>query len=108
MARFWQEPGTQRVVVPAGKFVCREYHAVYNKKSITIFFSNKIPLYPVKVLIPGYNLIIRLVAFGKGMESRFLPPADTAPQDAADNNPTDELSPRVPASSETGSGTEAK
>jgi len=107
-ARFWQEPGTQRVVVPAGRFVCKEYHAVYNKKSITIFFSNKIPLYPVKVLIPGYNLIIKLAAFGKGMESRFLPPADTAPQSPVDKTPVDEHSPIVPANSEAGSGARTK
>ncbi len=79
-ARFWEEPGTERVIVPAGTFSCKSYHAVYNKKAITIFFSNKIPLYPVKVVIPGYSLIIRLVAFGKGMESHFLPSENSSPR----------------------------
>lgn len=72
-ARFRRDPGMEVVVVPAGRFSCKVYRGVYDDKFIQIFFSDKIPLYPVKVVIPGYELTIRLVAFGKGMESRFSP-----------------------------------
>jgi len=103
-ARFWQEPESQRVVVvPAGKFSCKRYQAVFNKKLIRIFFSNKIPLYPVMVVIPHYNLTIRLIAFGKGKESRFLPKASLAPRDAPGKSTLEELSPRQPDTSQAGS-----
>jgi len=82
-ARFWEQPGTERVVVPAGRFSCKVYESVFNKKFIRIFISSDIPLYPVKVLMPGYELTIRLVAFGKGMESRFLPVKDACPKEGA-------------------------
>lgn len=72
-AEFWQEPGTERVIVPAGTFTCEVYRAVYDRKLIRVFFSKTIPLYPVKVLIPNYQLTISLVDFGKEMKSRFLP-----------------------------------
>jgi len=84
-AEFWREPGTERVVVPAGTFTCEVYRAVYDQKLIRIFFSKNIPLYPVKVLIPNYQLTISLVDFGKEMKSRFLsdrekPPVKTTEQ----------------------------
>jgi hypothetical protein len=78
-AEFWQEPGTERVVVPAGTFTCQVYRAVYNKKLIRVFLSKEIPLYPVKVLIPNYQLTISLTAYGKGMESRFFPEGESPP-----------------------------
>jgi len=83
-ARFRQEPRTELVVVPAGRFACKVYRSVYDDKFIQIFFSDKIPLYPVKVVIPGYELTIRLVAFGKGMESRFFPRDKSPKSDAAE------------------------
>jgi len=104
-ARFWEEPKTQRVVVPAGVFSCKSYHAVYNKKFIRIFFSNKIPLYPVKVVIPGYNLIIRLVAFGKGMESHFSPMQGVIPRQRSGEASAEESSPAAECP-ETGCRTE--
>lgn len=78
-AEFWQEPGTERVIVPAGTFTCEVYRAVYDRKLIRVFFSKTIPLYPVKVLIPNYQLTISLVDFGKGMTSRFLPDREKPP-----------------------------
>lgn len=78
-AEFWQEPGTERVIVPAGTFTCEVYRAVYDRKLIRIFFSKNIPLYPVKVLIPNYQLTISLVEFGKGMTSRFHPEPENTP-----------------------------
>jgi hypothetical protein len=72
-AKFEEEPGTEVVIVPAGRFSCNIYRAVYNKKLIRVFFSPKVPLYPVKVLIPNYQLTIRLDTFGKEMVSRFFP-----------------------------------
>lgn len=107
-ARFWEEPETQRVVVPAGVFSCKSYHAVYNKKFIRIFFSNKIPLYPVKVVIPNYNLIIRLVAFGKGMESHFSRMKSVIPRQRSGEASLKESSPGAPQRSETRRNVEAK
>jgi hypothetical protein len=95
-AKFWEEPGKQTVIVPAGKFSCTEYRAIFNKKLVQVFFSDKIPLYPVKVLLPYYNLVIRLVDFGKGMKSTFSPtqsgPLETPPTESR----PEECSPTIP------------
>jgi len=80
-ARFREEPDTVRVVVPAGTFTSKVYRAVYNKKLIRIFLAKEIPLYPVKVLIPNYQLTISLTAYGKGMESRFFPKEPNSPDE---------------------------
>jgi hypothetical protein len=83
-AEFWQEPGTERVIVPAGVFTCEVYRAVYDGKLIRIFFSKSIPLYPVKVLIPNYQLTISLIDFGKEMKSRFLPEREKPPMETTE------------------------
>jgi hypothetical protein len=100
-ARFWQEPGTVRVVVPAGVFSCQVYRAVYNKKLIRIFLSKEIPLYPVKVLIPNYQLTISLTAYGKGMESRFYPKEESSPPEGTGETGSEEDATLSPESLET-------
>ena len=107
-ARFWEEPGTRRVVVPAGTFSCQQYEAVFNKKLIRVYFSNKIPLYPVMVVIPSYELTVKLAAFGKGKESRFFPREKTSPRETVDENPVEDLPSAAPARSETTCGPNAK
>jgi hypothetical protein len=89
-ARFWEQPETERVVVPAGDFRCKVYHGVYNERFIRIYFSQAIPLYPVKVFIPSYNLTIRLAAFGKGMKSRFLPEENVPSKENVGGKPAEE------------------
>jgi hypothetical protein len=86
-ARFVEETETPRVVVPAGRFACKQYYAIFNKKFVRIYFSDKIPLYPVKVVIPNYELVIKLVAFGKGQESQFLMGAKQSPEGSVGNTP---------------------
>jgi hypothetical protein len=86
-ARFVEETETPRVVVPAGRFACKQYYAIFNKKFVRIYFSDKIPLYPVKVVIPNYELVIKLVAFGKGQESQFLMGAKRSPEGSVGNTP---------------------
>ncbi len=78
-AKFWQEPEAERVVVPEGAFTCQVYRAVYNKKLIRIFLSKEIPLYPVKVLIPNYQLTISLMKYGEDMPSRFFRGIESPP-----------------------------
>ncbi len=101
-AQFSEEPETERVIVPAGRFYCKVYRAVYNKKLIRIFFSEKIPLYPVKVLIPNYQLTIRLLEFGKGKESNFVPAGQKLPRGSPDRIPGEEKRPVPSESAEAG------
>ncbi len=99
-AHFFEEPQSERVVVPAGTFSCKVYRAVFNKKLIRIFLSDQIPLYPVKVLIPNYQLTISLAAFGKGMESRFPSKKTEAPEKDTGQTTPEKVSPGAPGRSD--------
>ena len=84
-ARFVEGAEAPRVVVPAGTFDCKQYYAIFNKKFVRIYFCDKIPLYPVKVVIPNFELVIKLVAFGKGQHSQFFLGAKRSPEASVSN-----------------------
>lgn len=54
-------------------FQCKLYRSVISDRFIEIWYSDEIPLYPIKANIPGLNTTIRLVRYGTGMESKFEP-----------------------------------
>lgn len=54
-------------------FQCKLYRSVIANRFIEIWYSDEIPLYPLKANIPGLNTTIRLVRYGTGMESKFEP-----------------------------------
>ncbi len=96
-ARFSQQPETRRVVVPAGTFLCKQFYAIFNKKFIRVHVSEKIPLYPVMVVIPNYELVIKLQDFGKGKESRFFTGAKQPPTTSVRNPPEGPAPPATPS-----------
>ena len=97
-ARFAEQPETRWQIVPAGRFLCKQYHAIFNKKFIRIYTSDEIPLYPVVVVIPNYELVIKLASFGKGRESRFFVGAKKPPGDSVNDVPEEVSSPTTTAS----------
>jgi len=61
------------------RFNCVKYKSVIKfdeKRYIEMWYANEIPLYPVKVNVPGLNTTVRLVRHGSGRVSRFLPPEE--------------------------------
>jgi len=57
-------------------FNCVVYKTIIEKRFIEMWYSEEIPLYPVKVNIPGLNTTIWLRRYGSDMKSRFLPPEE--------------------------------
>jgi len=82
-----EKPVTKRVA--AGKFKCHRYTGVYDEGQIVIYYSDKIPLYPVRIAIHRYDKQVDLRDFGQGHVSEFYPDVDrTKPDQTEDKNDT--------------------
>ena len=66
---------TVRKVVPAGKFNCLRYTGIYDGGLIVVYYSDQVPLYPVKIAVHRYDKEIELIEYGKGAVSEFTPRA---------------------------------
>ena len=64
----------KRLIEKRMTFDCEVYKTVLEDRFVEIWYSKEIPLYPLKANIPGLNTTIKLVRYGSGWESRFLPP----------------------------------
>ncbi len=54
-------------------FECKKYKTIWEGKFVEIWFSDEIPLYPLKVNIFRYDLTIKLVGYGENRNSDFYP-----------------------------------
>jgi len=58
-------------------FNCKYYKSTIDNRFVEMWYSDEIPLYPLKANIPGLQTTIRLVRFGTGMKSKFQPANDS-------------------------------
>ena len=77
-----EENGTVVKKVRAGKFKCQKYRGLYDGGLINIWYSDAIPLYPVKIAIYKYHKEIELFAYGEDGVSEFSPPKKQSAKDA--------------------------
>ena len=64
---------TQEIEMRRVSFKCKKYRTVWEGKFVEIWFSDKIPLYPLKVNIFRYDLTIKLIGYGENRNSDFYP-----------------------------------
>ncbi len=62
-------------------FDCVVYKTIIEKRFVEMWYSKEIPLYPVKVNIPGLDTTIWLRRYGSDMKSRFLPPEEESKEE---------------------------